>query len=129
LLGAGTPADNSNAFWGGDLTIDGTNKYSYAAGVTGGSSRQPLDIKHLPAHNHPPLNSGDWGIAEYRNVIGESGVWKFNLTNTGSGLLLGAYDNGTTYMALQSSTGNTGGNVPHNNMPPFFSVYMWKRTA
>jgi len=24
---------------------------------------------------------------------------------------------------------NTGGNAPHNNMPPYLSVYVWKRTA
>ena len=24
-------------------------------------------------------------------------------------------------------TANTGGNQPHNNMPPYLTVYMWKR--
>lgn len=130
LLGVGTPADNSNEFWGGDLTIDGTNKYSYDAGATGGSSRQPLDIKHLPSHNHPPYYDGaDWGIAEYRNVPNKSGVWGAGLNLDMSGLVFGAINDGETYMTLRSSTGNTGGNVPHNNMPPYFTVYMWKRTA
>lgn len=27
------------------------------------------------------------------------------------------------------SVGNTGGGKPHNNMPPYLPVYMWKRTA
>ena len=102
---------------------------TYSAGATGGESEHTLTQNEMPSHAHPPLNSGDWGIAEYRNVIGESGVWKFDLTNTGGGLLLGAYDNGNTYLALQSSTGSTGGGAAHNNMPPYLAVYVWKRTA
>ena len=102
---------------------------TYAAGATGGEAEHTLTQNEMPSHVHPPLNSGDWGIAEYRNVIGESGVWKFDLTNTGGGLLLGAYDNGNTYLALQSSTGSTGGGAAHNNMPPYLAVYVWKRTA
>ena len=129
LLGTGTPADNSNEFWGGDLTIDGANKYSYDAGATGGSSRQPLDIKHLPSHSHTPFNQGDWGIAEVRNLPNKSGIWGAGLNLDMSGLILGSVNDGTNYIALQSTTGNTGGNVPHNNMPPYFTVYMWKRTA
>lgn len=102
---------------------------TYSAGATGGEAAHTLTQNEMPSHAHPPLNSGDWGIAEYRNVIGESGVWKFDLTNTGGGLLLGAYDNGNTYLALQSSTGSSGGNAAHNNMPPYLAVYVWKRTA
>lgn len=26
-------------------------------------------------------------------------------------------------------TGPAGSNMPHNNMPPYLTVYMWKRTA
>lgn len=27
------------------------------------------------------------------------------------------------------SAGSTGGSQPHNNMPPYLTVYAWKRTA
>ena len=41
------------------------------------------------------------------------------VTNTGSG---GAHTHSGT-------TNGAGGNGKHNNMPPYLTVYMWKRTA
>ena len=130
LLGAGAPDDNTNPFWGTDLTYDGEHKHYEDAGSTGGETRHTLTISEMPAHNHPPYYDGaDWGIAEFRNLPGKSGIWGAGLNLDMSGLVMGAVADGTTYMALRTSTGNTGGNVPHNSMPPYMAVYMWKRTA
>lgn len=32
-------------------------------------------------------------------------------------------------MAFSGNTGQTGGGTPHNNMPPYIAIYMWRRTA
>lgn len=33
------------------------------------------------------------------------------------------------YSWQNPSTGSAGGDKAHNNMPPYLTVYMWKRTA
>ena len=65
-----------------------------------------MKINELPEHNHEV----------YIDEPGTGGKW------------------GPTGTVQQStlrftSTGNAGGNQPHNNMPPYLAVYMWKRTA
>lgn len=103
---------------------------TYSAGATGGEAAHTLTQSEMPSHTHPPYYDGaDWGIAEFRNTSDKSGIWRFDLTNTGDGLLLGARADGQTYIALRSSTGSVGGGTAHNNMPPYLAVYVWKRTA
>lgn len=79
---------------------------TYPAGSTGGEATHTLTINELPEHNH----------AIYIDDPGTGGKW------------------GPTGTVQQStsrftSTGNAGGNQPHNNMPPYLVVYVWKRTA
>ena len=77
---------------------------TYAAGDTGGESEVTLSIAQIPVHSHEYIISGfDAGSAWY----GQNGV-----------------SAGATQMS-----GSSGGGEAHNNMPPYLSVYMWKRTA
>ena len=81
---------------------------TYAAGSTGGEAAHQLTTAEMPSHNH--------ALDNY-NVTGGT----------------------TSFMTVQANdkrgySGNvntlyTGGNQPHNNMPPYLAVYMWKRTA
>lgn len=128
LLGTGTPDDNTNHFWGDNLTHDGTNKYNESAGTAGGEAMHTISEGEMPAHTHPSFNGGDWGFPEMNGVPNKSGIWSGPI-QTGDGLMFGAVNDGTTYMALQATTGSKGNNTPHNNMPPYYTVYMWKRTA
>ena len=81
---------------------------TYAAGSTGGEAVHTLTVDEMPRHNHEIDN-------------------------------LNASGSATPFMTVQAQDkkgfgGNVqtmyaGGGKPHNNMPPYLAVYMWKRTA
>ena len=80
---------------------------TYNAGDEGGEATHILTIDEMPSHNH------SWGWA-YAAAPGNS-TWSsagVNKTSSASDVI-----------------GNTGGGKPHNNMPPYLAVFMWKRTA
>ena len=77
----------------------------YTLGTTGGEANHTLTVNEMPKHVH--------GIGYGANVA--SG----NAQNPGS------YGSTRT----DSITSETGGNQPHNNMPPYLVVNVWKRTA
>ena len=85
---------------------------SYPAGSTGGEITHALTIDEMPGHNH---------IIYYPNAGGPYG--NANICYPG--------DSGTnmTWCAEMCKTAPTGGGAAHNNMPPYLSVYIWKRTA
>ena len=81
---------------------------TYTAGSTGGEAEHTLTIDEMPKHNHEIDN-------------------------------LNASGNATPYMTVQAQDnkgygGNVqtmyaGGSQPHNNMPPYLTVFMWKRVS
>lgn len=86
----------------------------HAAGTTGGEETHKLTVDEMPSHEH---------------IIGRYTGDAYDVGN-GGGVNRGqieAPSDRTEY------TGNrvwsAGGNQPHNNMPPYLSVYVWKRTA
>lgn len=95
------------------LAADG----SHAAGSTGGEATHTLTQAEMPQHFHTFSISG-----AIKNVILDTGEHsdEFGLHFT-SGV--------SAYRAAPGSMNNTGGNQPHNNMPPYLSVYVWQRTA
>lgn len=82
---------------------------NYAAGSAGGEATHTLTVDEMPKHSHivPTANA---------NFVGQ-GVSNF-----------GEYHGGNKWDA-SISTQEAGGSQPHNNMPPYLAVHMWKRTA
>lgn len=81
---------------------------SYPANQTGGEEKHTLTVEEMPSHRHNHQG--------YRNVgDGSKKVMAETIISSDP--------------VYTSSITNTGGNQPHNNMPPYLAVYMWKRTA
>ena len=73
----------------------------------GGEKTHTLTIDEMPSHKHTEKYVGvNWYQA------GTSGDWNIS-----------------SALEPYRETGNTGGDKPHNNLQPYITVYMWKRTA
>lgn len=79
---------------------------THLAGTTGGEETHVLTIEEMPAHTHIE-NSPSW------------------LDDTTYGFI--SYEANSHYGSSERASGSAGGGQPHNNMPPFLAVYMWKR--
>ena len=83
---------------------------SYIAGSTGGEATHTLTVDEMPKHSHNlPVDK----------QYGEATTTERDRINLTSGIV---YNNGY-------ASNNTGSNQPHNNMPPYLTVYMWRRIA
>ena len=94
---------------------------TYAAGATGGEVEHTLTVDEMPRHDHAAQiyvnNSGSYTVpANYSMMNTNTYTWSASAT---SGKNAGLFGKGNS----------TGGNQPHNNMPPYLTVYMWQRTA
>ena len=96
---------------------------SYPAGSTGGEITHKLTPNEMPVHNHDGLYYSY--IATENSVTLNSGTVSYHVP-WGSSDYAGDYGPGTGKAELV--TGNTGSGAAHNNMPPYLSVYIWKRT-
>lgn len=99
---------------------------SYPAGSQGGEASHTLTTEEMPSHGHNPANeSGYFGfITNAKNAftVGDMG------TQSGSGRYY-PYSTAAFDVSRNTLTGTTGGGNSHNNMPPYLSIYIWKRTA
>ena len=84
---------------------------TYAAGGTGGEAEHQLTEAEMPYHQHTMVNTNAGG---------------YDYDYTKSTITLGSSDKGYAGNASTSYAGNSGS---HNNMPPYLTVYAWKRTA
>lgn len=78
---------------------------TYTAGNTGGAATHTLTIDEMPSHSHKAKG------------------WAAVVDGSGNYITLGGNGSSDIY-----STRDAGGGKAHNNMPPYITVYMWKRT-
>ncbi len=80
----------------------------YPAGTTGGEAEHTLTVDEMPNHNH--------NITVHRNA--GAGTMLAQSSGVGGSVV------GPWWLASK-----TGGDKPHNNMPPYQTVYVWKRIS
>lgn len=113
------PTDTTGAMWEidtdfaarspigvGTLPLSGT---AIAQGGTGGVDQVTLTEDQIPAHTHPPLSPSTSFVC-------------------GGGTLIVGMGS-TPAASSAATTGETGGDDPHDNMSPYLGVYFIKRTA
>ena len=90
---------------------NGTTNYSTVES-TGGEEKHTLSVSEIPSHSHI-IRSG-WSENSPGNDAYRYQFWGKNDLRWKGGNL---------------GTGSTGGGGAHNNLQPYTTVYMWKRTA
>lgn len=89
---------------------DGTDSQTFTANSTGGEYKHKLTVEEMPSHAHKlqfrggPNAQDSYPFADNKPMLQGSnayGKW----------------------------VDNTGGDVPHNNIQPYVTVYFWVRTA
>lgn len=73
---------------------------------TGGEKTHTLTAGEIPAHTHSIFRSGSFAAGGY-----------------------GGFAQSNTASTEAQNTSSTGGGGAHNNLPPYITCYMWKRTA
>ena len=115
-----TDIDPNELFGGTWERIKGRFIYSIddgeTAGVTGGEKTHTLTTDEMPSHVHAPN--------QWVQVVSPNG-------NTGTigqtGNKTGPYRDFVSAQNYNSSV--VGGGQAHNNMPPYYGAYVWRRTA
>lgn len=91
---------------------------TFALGQTGGEATHKLTINEMPIHKHTVKMS--WAPNQSHNHSGGTYAKSF---------AEGANPSDGTYDSTDDRISNAGGDQPHNNMPPYLVVNIWKRIS
>ena len=116
---------------------------NYAAGSTGGEHQHQLTVGEMPSHNHAAISNTT--NINGQVLIGASNAQMATFGHSGVITPVSTYPelyvpNNATRATVPGGAvinanitpkitiNNAGGGQPHNNMQPYLTVYMWKRT-
>ena len=113
--------------------VDAADTDFNASGKEGGSKTVTLTTDQIPAHQHY-FEQNIRGLATNVKLTQTTnqGSPEKNVVKAETGATMSVPERSRwseNYDGGDFRTTNTGGNEPHNNMPPYITVYMWKRTA
>ena len=116
----------------------------FPAGKRDGEATHQLTAEELPDHRHTfTTDSAGDHTHSLNRVLGNSGgAWTGDTAGnlSGSGRKFGYINSDNTIKTVTNTgsggahthsgtTNGAGGTQPHNNMPPYLTVYIWKRVA
>lgn len=117
-----TNSTNPSTYFGGTwqriakgrtlIGVDESDVIFQQSQLTGGEKEHILTVNEIPSHNHK--------MDAYFGAT-ESSVSKQSLSR-----LLNAGSSTGTY---GPNTTNTGGGEAHNNLPPYFTCYIWEKVG
>ena len=89
----------------------------YNVNATGGEATHQLTTDEMPNHNHSISRIEPGGPGGNYTVLAK-GSQSANY-----------WDSSHAYTIPNVQIGSRGGSKAHNNMPPYYVVYIWRRTA
>ncbi len=104
----------------------GTN---YAAGSTGGEHQHQLTVGEMPSHSHSASTNTTGNHNHAIQCNGWSGASTKVSSYYSKDWQLTAYTDNAGNHSHSVTINNTGSNQAHNNLQPYISVYIWKRTS
>ena len=116
--------DGTWVAWGSGrvpVGVDTTQTEFETVEKIGGEKTHTLTVDEMPLHKHGENITSSFGY-EYP-LVGENSEGG---TKNGYAFATSAISEKNNKQVL---TDSTGGNQPHNNLQPYVTCYMWKRTA
>ena len=100
---------------------DGVNSYTVGLSNFNGEYRHTLSVSEMPSHNH---NIG------FKDNTNTSYIYGYStLTTAEQNAATTQKTESNDQGSYQGKTQTVGNSQSHNNIPPGFGIYVWKRTA